>query len=95
MTSFLPDSKADTALDVILHRVFRKEAAHLLIELRGQCLVMAENQCRSPHVGNDVSHCERLARARHAQQYLSAVASLHTVGELADGLGLVAGGLKA
>ena len=48
---------------------------------------------RSVQFGNDIGHRERLARAGNTQQQLRAVAILHPVCELLNGLRLIAGRL--
>lgn len=79
--------------DVIVHGVVGKKSSHLLVELGRQCLVVAKHEGGFVHVGDDVGHGESLARAGHAQQHLGRVAAQHAVGELLDGLWLVASGL--
>ena len=107
-TSFRPDNSDDTAVgrgqiglglvvvvvaDVVFHGVVGKEPLHFLVELRRQCLVVTEDERGLPGAGNHVGHGESLARTRHAEQHLRAVAPTDSVGEFHDGLGLVASGL--
>ena len=79
--------------DKILHRIFGEEFAKLRTKLRGECFVVRQNERRLVHVGDDVCHGERLARAGDAEQYLFPVAAQHTFCELFDRLRLVAGRL--
>ena len=79
---------------VIVDGVIGEEAAHLLIELGGERLVMAQYQRGLVDVGNDIGHRERLTRTGHTKQHLGRVALAYAVGELPDGLGLVARGLE-
>ena len=79
--------------DIILDGVIGEEAPHLLVELGRQGLVVAEDEGGSRDVLDDVGDGEGLAGARDAEEHLGAVAPQDAVGELSDGLGLVARGL--
>ena len=64
--------------DEILHRVIREEGFELVVELRGQRLVVRQNQ-RGPADGLDhLGHGEGLPRARHAQQHLVLLPFAHS-----------------
>ena len=76
---------------VILYGVLGEKTAHLFVELGGKGLVVAQYEGGALHVGYHVGHREGLARTGHTKKYLGPVAALHTLGELTDGLGLVAG----
>ena len=78
---------------VVLHGVLWEEALHLFVELCCQCLVVREDERGACYVLYDVGHGKRLARPGDAEQHLCAVAAQHAVGELSDGLWLVACGL--
>ena len=77
--------------DEIFDRVVREEPLHLAIELRRQRFIGRQNQRRALHVLDDMRHGEGLARAGHAEQHLAALVVADTLGEIGDGLGLVAG----
>ena len=77
--------------DEVLDRVVREELFELPVELRGEGLVVGEDQGRPAGVGDDLRHRDRLARAGHALQGLPFVAPREPGGELARGPGLVAG----
>ena len=76
--------------DVVFHGVVREETLHFLVELRRQRLVVTEDERGLPGAGNHVGHGESLARTRHAEQHLRAVAPTDSVGKFLDGFGLVA-----
>ena len=78
----------------IFHGVFREKLAEFRAQLRGERLVVRENQRGPIHVGDDICHGERLAGAGHAEQDLIAQAHVKPLRQLLDGLRLVAGGLK-
>ena len=80
--------------DEVLDSIFRKEVAHLGVELRRQGLVGCQHQRRPPQPGDDVGHGVGLARARHAQQRLERKAVLHALDQRVDGAGLIACGRK-
>ena len=77
--------------DEVLDGIFRKEVAHLGVELRRQGLVGCQHQRRPPQPGDDVGHGVGLARTRHAQQRLERQAILHALDQRVDGAGLIAG----
>ena len=77
--------------DEVLDRVVRKKAAELLVELRGQGLVVDHDQRRTVHPGDRLRHGERLARTGDAEQHLMRVAAVESGHELADGALLIAG----
>ena len=76
-----------------LHAVFREELAELRAELRGQRLVVRDDERRALRALDDVRHRERLAGARDAQQHLVAVALLDAVHQRVNRRRLVARGL--
>ena len=76
--------------DEVVHRVLGEEAFELAVELRRQRLVVRQHQRGAAGARDDIGHRERLARAGHAQQGLELGAGQHAVGQLADGLRLVA-----
>ncbi len=76
--------------DEVLDRVLGKEAPELLIELRGERLVVRHDQRRAVHPRDALRHGEGLARAGDAEQHLRLVAPQQPVDELVDGAGLVA-----
>ena len=80
--------------DEILDGVLGKESPELLVELRGQRLVVDHDERRPVHASDGLRHRERLARAGHAEQHLMRVAAIETLDELADGARLVAGKLE-
>ena len=80
--------------DEVLDRVFRKEVAHLGVELRRQGLVGCQHQRRSPQAGDDVGHGVGLARTRHAQQCLEREAILHALDQRVNGARLITGRRK-
>ena len=76
--------------DEVLDGVLGKEAAELLVELRGERLVVDHHQRRPVHARDRLRHRERLARPGDAQQYLIAIAAVQALGQLANGAFLVA-----
>ena len=76
--------------DEVLDGVLREEAAELLIELRGERLVVHHHQRRSVHARHDLGHGERLARPGDAEQHLPGVAAVEARLKLGDGARLVA-----
>ncbi len=68
--------------NVVFYGVLREESLHLLIELCGKRLVVAQDKGRLAHVGYDVGHGEGLARTGYAQQHLCRLALLDAFGEL-------------
>ena len=79
--------------DEVLHRVVGEEVAELVVELRGQGLVMGQHQSGPVHGLDHLGHGESLARARHSEQHLVLLAVLHSAKELLDCHGLVTAGL--
>ena len=77
--------------DEVLDGVLGKEAPELLIELRGQRLVVGHHERRTVHLGDALRHGERLARPGHAEQDLRLVAAVQPLDELLDGPPLIAG----
>ncbi len=76
--------------DEILHRVFREEALHFAVELRGQSLVGGENDRRASGALDDMRHRKGLARAGNAEQHLVAFATGDPLAQFLDRLRLVA-----
>ena len=74
----------------ILHRAVRKELAELGAQLRGQRLVVGDDQRGPLHALDDGGHGVGLAGARNAQQYLTGHTALHALRQRLDGLRLVA-----
>ena len=63
-----------------------------MIELRGERLVVREDDGGAIDLLDHLGHGERLARAGDAEEYLVAVAVVDAADELGDGFGLVAAG---
>ena len=61
--------------DEVLDGVLREEALELLIELRGQGLVVRHHQRRPVRARDDLRHRERLARSRDPEQHLVLIAA--------------------
>ena len=80
--------------DEVADVVVREERLELARELRGQCLVVGDDERRLLHLLDDLGDRVRLARARRAQEDLRLLAVLDTGRELLDGLRLVAHRLK-
>ena len=78
----------------ILHGVFGKELLELAVELGREGLVVAEDQRRTVQLGQHIGDGEGLSGTGDAQKRLGRVAPSQPFHELADGLGLVAGGLE-
>ena len=53
--------------DKVLYRIIWEKLFELGAELGSQCLVMANNQGRPLHPGNDIGHSEGLAATSNAQ----------------------------
>ncbi len=81
--------------DEILDRVRREELLELVVELRGQRLVVRQDQRRPVGLLDHLGHGEGLARAGHAQQHLVLFARPQPLHKLVDGARLVALGLVA
>jgi len=74
----------------ILHRIVREKRPELGAELRRQRFIVGQHQRGAVALGDHVRHSEGLAAAGHTQQGLAAVAALHALHKLLDGLRLVA-----
>ena len=79
--------------DEILDRIFGKEVAKFVEELRSQGLVVRQDQRRAAHLLDDFGHREGFAGTGHAQQHLMLLAALHAAHQFPNGFGLVAAGL--
>ena len=75
--------------DEILDGVLGEELLELAVELRGECLVVRDNEGGPAEIADDVGSGERFARAGHAEEGLVAVAGLERFSQLGDGLALV------
>ena len=75
---------------IVLYSIFWKETFHFLVQLCCKSLVVAQHEGWLSYVGNDVCHCESLARACYSEQNLCRLTLLYAFGELSDGLWLVA-----
>ena len=60
--------------NIVFHGVVREESFHLLVQLGGKRLVVAEDKGGASDVGDDISHRERLSRTCHTEQHLCLVA---------------------
>ena len=80
--------------DEVLDGVVGKEALELLVELRGERLVVDHDQGRPVHPGKRLGHREGLAGAGDPEQHLMLVAAIQRLDELADGALLVASQLE-
>ena len=78
--------------DEVLDRVLREELAELVAELRGERLVVRDDERRPLHLLDRERHRRRLARAGHAEQRLEAVAGVDARGQLVARLRLVGDG---
>ena len=78
--------------DKVLHGVFREELPELLAQLGGQRLVVGQHQRGALHLLDDLGHGVGLAGAGDALEHLFPQAQIHALGQLFDGLRLVAGG---
>ena len=78
----------------VAHRVVREELAHLLVELRGERLVVAHDQRGALRARDHVGHGEGLAGAGRTEQRLEAITRRQAAQELLDRLRLVPGGRK-
>ena len=79
--------------DEIFDGVLREERLEFVIELRGERLVVREDDRGAIELLDHLGHREGLARAGDAEQHLVAVAVGQAADELRDGLRLVAAGL--
>ena len=80
--------------DEILHRVIRQQLTQLIRQLRRQGLILHEHQGRTLHRLNQPGGRRGLTGTGGTHQHNVFLAVLHALGELGDGLGLVAGGLE-
>ena len=55
--------------DEVFHGVVGEIAHHFLVQLASKGLVVAHDEGWNVELFNDVSHGERLAAARHAEQH--------------------------
>lgn len=76
--------------DEILHRAVRKKLAELGAQLRGQRLVVGDDQRGALYALDDGSHRVGFARTGDAQQHLAGHAALHALCQRLDGLRLIA-----
>ena len=79
--------------DEVFDRVGGEEVFELGVELSREGLVVRHDQSRLPDVPNHVGHREGLARARDPEEGLVLVSGFDGLGELGNGLGLIAGWL--
>ena len=79
--------------DEVADGVLREEALELAVELRGERLVVRDDERRPVDPGDDVGHGEGLAGAGHAEQHLAAGPRRRAPDQLLDRLRLVAVGL--
>jgi hypothetical protein len=75
--------------DEVLDRVVGEELAQLVAELRGERLVVRDQERGPLHLLDDPRHRRRLPRSGGAEEGLEAVARLDSLGELGDRLRLV------
>ena len=78
----------------IFDPVVGEKLAELIAQLRGERLVVRNDQRRAVEPRDDVRHRERLAAAGHAQEHLRAQPVLDTLDELLYRLRLIAAGLE-
>jgi hypothetical protein len=76
--------------DEVFHGVLREERFELVEKLRGEGLVVGEDDGRAVDLLDHLGHGEGLARAGDAEQHLMAVAVGDAPDELGDGFRLVA-----
>ena len=79
--------------DEVPDGVVWEKVLELAIELRGECLVMRENEGGASKPGDDVGHRERLARTRDTEKGLVLLLLKNSTSELVDRLGLISRGL--
>ena len=77
--------------DEVLHPVLGEELAELVGELRRQRLVRGEHQRGALHLLDGPGDGGRLSRSGYPEQRLEAVASVDSLGQLVDRLGLITG----
>ena len=75
--------------DEVFDGVLGKEALELLIELRGQRLVVRHDQRGPVHLRQHLGHREGLARSGHTEQHLVRVAPVQALDQLGHGTNLV------
>ncbi len=80
--------------DEVLDAVLREEVLELLVKLRGEGFVVAEDERRPIDGLDDLGDGEGLPRAGHAEEHLVAHAGVDALDELFNGLGLVALGVE-
>ncbi len=68
--------------DEVFDRVLREEVLELVVELRGEGLVVRQDERRTVDLLDDLGHGEGLAGAGNAQQHLVLFAFVDTPGEL-------------
>ena len=76
----------------ILNRVFREELLEFSEQLRGQGLIVGDDQSGAVEPSDDVSHSEGLAGTGNAQQHLISQTFFHSPDQFFYCLGLVSGG---
>ena len=77
--------------DEILDRILGKELFEFTVQLRGERLVMRDNQRRSLQLFNDIGHREGFAGTGYAEQRLKLVALTEALHQFCNRLRLVAG----
>ncbi len=75
--------------DEVLDGVLREEPAELLVELRGQRLVVDHHEGGPVDRLDDLGHREGLAGSRHAQQHLAEIPPVEPLDQLGYGARLV------
>ena len=75
--------------DEIFDGVFREKSLEFVIKLRGERLVMRQNQRGAVRRLDQLGHRERFAGTGHAQEHLVLFARFHAAIELFDGRGLI------
>ena len=76
--------------DEVFDRVVGEELLELVEELRGERLVMGEDERGAVELGDDLGHGEGLAGAGDAEQHLIFFAGADALNQLRDGSGLIA-----
>ncbi len=77
----------------VLDGVVGEEGLEFVVELRRECFVVAQDECGSLCLRDDVGYGECFAGACYAEECLVFVARVEAIDELPDGGGLVASGL--
>ncbi len=80
--------------DEVLDPVLREELAELVGELGGQRLVGGQHERRLLHLLDQPGDGRRLAGAGDAEQRLESASTFYSVGQLRNGLRLIAGRLE-